>query len=289
MEQVEFHLKWTDDSGEAFLYFDAVESIDHSLTATYTESPVEDGSKIGDHAFNEPNQVTVAGWVSNTPLPSNPGVQSGDNERSTIDLGQQITNIELSTPEFPAVKPRLQFTGVQGVPIPNANPLVRLAGQSGNFGDFTEFPGPDRGIETVSPAVWAGSGGYQDRVQAAFLTIKRIKETFLTVRIQTPLWLYENMQITSVNIPEGVEDGSARQFTITFKEVLTATASRVDAPEPTVLRAKKRKRKAKTPKKDPQNAVGGTKSEQELEIERLEAEAREAKREADAESFGDVF
>lgn len=41
------------------IYFDAVFATDHKMTVKLTEHPVQDGAAVNDHAFIEPDEVTV--------------------------------------------------------------------------------------------------------------------------------------------------------------------------------------------------------------------------------------
>jgi hypothetical protein len=52
----------------AVLKLDAAISAGLSFPTTVTEIPVEDGGTITDHARNEPDSVTVTGFVTNTPV-----------------------------------------------------------------------------------------------------------------------------------------------------------------------------------------------------------------------------
>ena len=48
--------------------FDAVVNEDHAMSATVTEHPIEDGSIISDHVIQQPDQLTLRGIVSNSPI-----------------------------------------------------------------------------------------------------------------------------------------------------------------------------------------------------------------------------
>jgi hypothetical protein len=57
-----------DSSTIAVLKLDATISSGLSFPTAITEIPVEDGGTITDHARNEPDTVTVTGFVTNTPV-----------------------------------------------------------------------------------------------------------------------------------------------------------------------------------------------------------------------------
>jgi len=50
------------------IVFDAVKSEDHSLSATVTEHPIEDGSVISDHVIHQPDTLSIEGLVANSPI-----------------------------------------------------------------------------------------------------------------------------------------------------------------------------------------------------------------------------
>src|SRR4029077_3803718 len=53
----------------ALLTLDAVEKEMHHSAVEVTDSPVEQGVNISDHARPKPDEVTIEGWVTNHPLP----------------------------------------------------------------------------------------------------------------------------------------------------------------------------------------------------------------------------
>jgi hypothetical protein len=59
----------------ALLKLDAVEKEGHHSSVEATDSPVEEGVNITDHLRPKPDEVTIEGWVTNTPLPP-PGSQA---------------------------------------------------------------------------------------------------------------------------------------------------------------------------------------------------------------------
>lgn len=54
------------------LTIEATLSEQHSMTATVSKFPVEGGSIVSDHIVNDPEKVTLEGFISNTPLGSDP-------------------------------------------------------------------------------------------------------------------------------------------------------------------------------------------------------------------------
>lgn len=60
--------KFSSEVGE--LVLDASLSESHQYTSEVTQFPVEDGSVITDHIQNKPDQVSINGFVTNTPIRS---------------------------------------------------------------------------------------------------------------------------------------------------------------------------------------------------------------------------
>lgn len=232
IEEVELFIEWKTESGEAnWLFFDAVEAVNHTLAAEYTTAPREDGTPVAEHAFNLPDSVSISGVVSNTPLPSNPNVGSNKDELPGSPSMEQ-KNIPLKVPKRPLPKSigSLAVTGATAV---------------------TDAAGITEGLPTEAGGVWVGST-YLDRVQAAFNSLRIIKSSFFTCSIRTPLWTYKRMQIKSLSVPEIPSDGSTRTFSIQFEQAIIGTTSTVEAPEPSIIRALPPKKKTAA-KKDAKN------------------------------------
>lgn len=58
------------EDGVALLSVDARLRETHVMTTRVTAFPVEGGASLSDHIYNEPEQVTVEGFVTNTPVVS---------------------------------------------------------------------------------------------------------------------------------------------------------------------------------------------------------------------------
>lgn len=69
---VELLLETRDGQDVALLSVDAVLEEQHSLKSRVTQYPIEDGGTISDHVYNEPEAVTLTGFITNTPVGSEP-------------------------------------------------------------------------------------------------------------------------------------------------------------------------------------------------------------------------
>lgn len=221
-------LSWQDETGQTqFVMFDIVEVVNHASGVAVTEAPIESGDIVSDHAFNTPDIVVVSGVVSNTPIPSNPGVGE-PNELTGRAAFMRPTNITFDLPS-PGFRPET-LIGPGG--------LTRLA--TGAVGDLTK---PTQ--NTVSGVYKADF--YLDRVQEMHDILRGAKRTFKRIRVETSIFAYDNMVIRSLNIPEEVESGTSRAFQIELKEIFTASATTVEAPVPAEVRGQPPKAATKSP------------------------------------------
>lgn len=56
--------------GDAFVTFDAITSEDTAYSATVTQHPIEDGSRVADHVVLDPVKLSLRGVFTDIPLPS---------------------------------------------------------------------------------------------------------------------------------------------------------------------------------------------------------------------------
>jgi hypothetical protein len=71
-----------------------------------------------------------------------------------------------------------------------------------------------------------------DRAAKAFDKLKEIRDNRELVTVLTTLEEYENMVLTTVQIPRDVRRGQAVEATMTFREALIADSETIDLPEP---------------------------------------------------------
>jgi len=46
----------------------------HEWSALVTESPVEDGSPVSDHVIEQPDKLSIRGFISETPITASPSI-----------------------------------------------------------------------------------------------------------------------------------------------------------------------------------------------------------------------
>lgn len=68
------------------LQLDATISENHVATAQITNEPVEQGSNISDHIVNDPEEITIEGFITNTPVTGG----FGNNTQAAFDTLFQL-------------------------------------------------------------------------------------------------------------------------------------------------------------------------------------------------------
>lgn len=196
-------LTWEDEAGAVVsAVFDVDLQETHEGNNIITEHPVEDGADISDHIRPQLKRFTVEGFVSDTPLLSNPDVVN----KTTF------TAIELQIPDKP-----FKF-GVSN---------AINAGIS-SIGDALFPPKPIR-------VTMLTFDNFTSRMRAAFDILETARKTARLVRILTSITEYDNMVIEQVVVTRSPEDGSGAHFTVSLKEIERVSSDITVAPEPAEL------------------------------------------------------
>jgi hypothetical protein len=195
-------LLWEDDSGATeFVIFDACTAQTHEGTVEITEHPVEEGSDVADHARPAPERLSLEGFVSNTPMWSNPGVHEFGSFRK-VDLeipDQPDLNLSVGTAIVSAVG------SLFGSGAPDS--IQALA--------FDEFRNRAREV--------------YEKLEDARVKTRRI-------RVETSLREYEDMTIERLAEPRTPDDGSGILFQLDLKRIRVVRSETVSAPEPAEAR-----------------------------------------------------
>jgi hypothetical protein len=194
---------WTDDAGAVVsCIFDVDEQETHDLQNVITEHPVETGSDISDNVRPQLRRFTVEGFVTDSPLFSNPGVF---NSSAYVTLELQIPKYPLLVSESALIEAGVGAIGAAlfGKPKDNAR-LLKL----------------DKSTDS------------QSRKKAIFDALDDARTNARTCRIFTTLFTYTNMVIEQITVTRAPDDGNGATFTVTLKEVQFVSSDVVDAPEP---------------------------------------------------------
>lgn len=197
-------LTWQDDAGAAVsAVFDCDMQETHEGTNIVTEHPVEEGADIADNVRPQLRRFSVEGYVSDTPLLSNP------------DVVNQMTfkSIELQIPEQP-----FKFG------VSNA-----INAGIGALGDalFGATPPPRVTMATFD--------SFKSRKRAARDLLEDARVKARLIRVLTDLAEYSNMVIEQVTITRSPDDGTGATFNVALKEIEKVSSDITVAPEPAEL------------------------------------------------------
>jgi Dit-like tail protein len=195
---------WTDDAGAVVsCMFDVDEQETHDLQNVVTEHPVETGSDISDNVRPQLRRFTVEGFVTDSPVLSNPGIFNSS----------AFVSLELQVPEYPFL---LSETAI-----------IR-AGIGAIGGALFGKPGKPRATLLKLDR----STDSQSRKKAIFDALDDARTNARLCRVFTKLFTYTNMVIEQITVTRAPDDGNGATFTVTLKEVQFVSSDVVDAPEP---------------------------------------------------------
>lgn len=222
-------LTWEDDAGAIVsCIFDADLQETHEGTNIITEHPVEDGADISDNVRPQLRRFSVEGFVSDTPLLSNPDVV---NQTS-------FAGIELQIPEQP-----FKF-GVSN--------LVNAG--IGAIGDAL-FPPKPLKVNMLT------FDDFKSRKRAAFDLLEDARINARELRVLTSLTEYDHMAIEQVLVTRSPDDGNGARFMVTVKEIEKVSSDVAVAPEPAELSgAQKKAAGSKNAKQDEEKVADLKKS-----------------------------
>lgn len=228
-------INWKDPSGaDRYMIFDAVDTVTHRRDLELTESPVDSGTPVADHAFVKPLTLSIKGFVSNTPLPSNPAAGSSHDLMGGGFM--QPTNITFNDlPQAPPIAPLYTPGGITSALTTGTESLIdRLKG---------------KGPQNTAAGIWKSVSGFNDRVLWAFGDLEYVQLDVNRCTITTTLATYSGMVLVSMIVPETVQDGDLKEFTLEFREVRTASTRDTESPEPAEVRGSPPRQSSKQTKK----------------------------------------
>lgn len=215
-------ITWKGDSGQTYnIALDASIQETHTATNTITDHPVEKGINVADHIRPEPDQLSIEGEISNTPI-----FLPGDHADGAREIQVEIHGAQKT------------IGNTIGRPVPVLGALL------------SKIPLPlpgDTGIaKGFSPAF--------DRVAACYEELLKLRSEGRLCRVLTTLRTYENMGLLSLTVPRSAAYGNVLHFTIELKEVRFGSTETV--PVPIIPRAKQDKgTKVPTPAEPPAEAA----------------------------------
>lgn len=192
------------------IVLDAVTSEEHESELTITESPIESGAQVADHAFLNPKTVTIS------------GVMVDHNHQSVSDL---LGNV-------PYLRGALDF--LNKIPLPvnlmnyTAQTLNKVSEIAGQIGAAAEMANQVRALAPWMPEFSLSNllGNVGDsRVQKCYTDLVNSQKSGEPIEINTGICLYKNMLIQKVAVSQD-KSGSAT-FTITAREIFTVDTAYV--------------------------------------------------------------
>jgi hypothetical protein len=257
-------LTWTDkDSGEAKrLRFDIVSKESVESILKITSHPVEEGEDIVDNAHTSPIKISIEGYVSNAPLPSNPRVFFGKEVSPTMSLVPTSVPLNLSDANTPpSLASKTVPLDMSSANTPDKNfPLTPGAltktitgGISGLFGKPpplpTSFLGYNALAKTASEAapskaaVFKAVDGFENRARAMFVALSEAQEKRARISVEIMLVTVDDMLIAKLSAPRQKEDGSGATFSLELERVRIVKSETVNAPVAAESRGEKPKAK----------------------------------------------
>lgn len=195
---------WLDDAGAVVsLELDVDLQESHDLSSEITEHPVEEGADVTDHVRPRLRRVSIEGYVSDSPMLSNPGV---------ADLAEFVS-LELQIPDKPA---QVSLSGAIKAGVGAVKEAV-----------FGPAPPIKFTMLTLENA--------KSRKRAIYDALEDARLNARLCRVITSLHEYENMLIEQVTPSRTPESGNGATFAFTTKEIIRVSSDVTVAPEPAEL------------------------------------------------------
>ena len=207
------------------LVLDATITESQSFRNEVTEFPVESGSKISDHVIQSPEEITIEGYVTNTPIEQL--------DANGFPKGLSLTSNPLSDVVVDAMN-ALQTDRVTNAYLA----LLDLAGY--------QYP------QQIYKRTWEG----QQLVDTSAVTSNTNKKqgTLPLVKLITNYRTYDNMALVNLTIPSDAETGESVKFSASFRRIKLVDLQRMSrTPNKTDTEKKKGAKNASNKKNNGNN------------------------------------
>jgi len=198
--------------------FDATPSHAHEFSQTVTDSSVEEGVNVSDHATPDLDRVVLNVFVSNQPI------------RAGADPSGRIEEIEAIIPKYEEFSPPV---GISNVDQTSAGISLGALTQtiSNGISDLLSRGG------TQKFRVLLFDQGL-NRPRQFYETFKALSREATLCRVLTSLHDYDNMVVLNVSAIRSTTTGDGAEFDISFREIrIVATEVGVVAVDVAVIRA----------------------------------------------------
>lgn len=206
-------LRWEDPKTRlgTSIRFDVVSSETHEALVAITDTPVEEGPNVVDHARDEPETLAIEAFVSNNPLLSNPEAER------YVDFQQQ-------TLTYPKKNTR---GGIGGALATVAN------GASIGLNALNDLIS---GGQPKAMLALASIADLPPRARAMHDTIKDAKTKHVRIHVVSPVQELDDMMIQRLSVRRTPEKAGGFVFQLELRKVRIVTALTVDAPVPVEAR-----------------------------------------------------
>ena len=232
---------WNEDDGSVnCLALDIYEEETYEWKGAATSHPVESGGNVTDQVRLDNPRLTVRGYVTNKPGPSNylhygaavvetEGLQqddtaAGDYEKFTIEVNtKKEYSLKTVKLDVPGRKPRA-----------NAGALLRsgfdaLFGNEPTAQQRVQDKQSRRRAEVVA---WRLKDPTLNRMALILDALVQLQQGRKRCNVMSDLRKMLDCVITEISVPKTVEDGEGAPFVITFEQIKTAFATATEAPRP---------------------------------------------------------
>lgn len=229
------YLRWKNTNGKLLtVQFDVVnrENVEGGLTIT--THPVEDGADITDHAHETPDKITVEGYISNKPLPSNPGVFADSGSGSLV----KASSLEFKSVPLKMNRPKPIPTF--GEEPPSIFDSIKAGVSRVSPGGLTKLAvGAIEGLFHKTPdhaMVFAAVDGWEDRAKRVYELLDAAKAQRARFEVGIKMVTLRDMLISKLGVPRTAKDGGGATFNIDFQRVRIVNSATVAAPVPAEAR-----------------------------------------------------
>lgn len=206
-------LTWQDATGQTVdVQFDVISTDSYEAVMAITAHPVEKGAPVVDHAREEPKKLSIEGFVSNTPLPSN----LTDAERS------KMAALPVALDYSAGNKP-------QGAPLLSPGGLMQALSKA--------IGGEDKLPATVT--AFRAVGEMPDRARDVFEKLETARTSRSLITASTRLHSVNNLLIDHISVARTVESSGGLPFQLGLTQVRIVSSETVSYPKPSQPRASK--------------------------------------------------
>lgn len=213
-------IAYTRPNGEAkSLVLDVAISEQHRSSATATEHPVEQGVNITDHIRPEADELTLEGFVSNTPIR-----QPDSNMDGVTGSKEAVDLFEPALAEFQANR--------------------HSVGDHKNNAGLGRPAGPRRTATVLT------FSGLFDRARSVYDELRAICASGTLVRVVTSLREYDSLAILGIEVDRDAGSANALPVSITLRRIHVVQTQTIAAPLPREPRAHRRENAGNQPTSD---------------------------------------